>query len=78
MHDNQKHGTNYNMPVYYFTELIAMCLGATPKEVGIDKHYFPATSFAENAVKAPAAPAAEAPTDAAEAQTTKKEEVTAS
>lgn len=50
---NKRMGENYSIPVYYFTELISMCLGATPKEVGITKHYFPATAFAERAVAAP-------------------------
>lgn len=50
---NAKFGTNYNLPVYYFTELISLCLGATPKEVGIDKHYWPATLPAETALTSP-------------------------
>lgn len=88
---NKREGTNYDMPVYYFTELISMCLGATPKEVGIDKHYFPATTFAEKVVQVPAAPDttdADSP-DTAEAKSpasaeersssnTKEEEVVAS
>lgn len=86
---NRIAGTDYDIPVYYFTELISMCLGATPQDVGIDKHYYPACEQAQQAVKAPvAAPAetagdkAEAPADAAAAKAPasaedKKEEVVA-
>lgn len=52
---NRLYGTDYDIPVYYFTELVSMCLGATPKEVGIDKHYYPAIDCALQAVKTPAA-----------------------
>jgi len=41
---------DYEFPVYYFTELLSMCMGATPNEIGIDKHYIPAVASAENAV----------------------------
>lgn len=77
---NRIHGTDYHMPVYYFTELIAMCLGATPKDVGIDKHYFPATTFAENAVKTPPAPevSEETAEDAPASDASKQEEVVTS
>ena len=47
---NKQKGTSYNLPVYYFTELISMCLGATAKDVGVDKHYFPAIDCANNAM----------------------------
>lgn len=56
---NQKYGTDYDIPVYYFTELISMCLGADPKQVGINKHYYPASDAALRAVNAaPASPEA--------------------
>jgi heterodisulfide reductase subunit B2 len=42
---NKKQGTDYNMPVYYFTELLAMSMGASPKEIGLEKHFFPAVSL---------------------------------
>jgi len=58
---NRMAGTDYEFPVYYFTELISMCMGASPKEIGIDKHYFPAVSFAENSLANPAAPEAPEP-----------------
>ena len=44
---NKKNGTNYNMPIYYFTELLAMSMGANPKEVGVQTHFFPALSLME-------------------------------
>lgn len=47
---NRAFGTDYDIPVYYFTELVSMCLGASPQEVGIDKHYYPAVDLALNAV----------------------------
>jgi heterodisulfide reductase subunit B len=49
---NQITGESYELPVYYFTELIALCLGATPKDIGITKHYFPAIEAAERAMQA--------------------------
>lgn len=51
----QKHGAEYNIPVYFFTELLAVAMGANPKELGTDKHFVPAVEFAEKIVKAPAA-----------------------
>ena len=44
---NKKQGTNYNMPVYFFTELLAMSMGANPKEIGVQTHFFPALSLME-------------------------------
>ena len=64
---NRMAGTDYNLPVYYFTELISLCLGATAKEIGLDKHYHPAVAPAEYAVEPPAAPVEEAPAEAAPA-----------
>ena len=61
---NQMAGTNYKLPVYYFTELISMCMGASPKEIGLDKHYFPADTFAKNSLANPVAPEAPAAEDA--------------
>lgn len=67
---NQQTGENYNIPVYYFTELISMCLGARPKDVGITKHYWPAAGPAEQAVQAPA-PVSESEETAAAAESKK-------
>ena len=35
-------GTAYDIPVYQFTELLAMAMGASAKEVGLQKHFYPA------------------------------------
>jgi len=39
---NAKRGTNFNIPVYYFTELMGLSFGYSPKEVGLPKHFVPA------------------------------------
>ena len=33
----------YNIPVYYFTELLAASFGATDTEIGLQRHFHPAT-----------------------------------
>lgn len=48
---NRTNGSDYDIPVYYFTQLLSMCMGASPKDVGIDKHYHPAIARAEQAVR---------------------------
>jgi len=35
----RKFKANYNLPVFYFTQLIGLALGISPKELGIDKHF---------------------------------------
>lgn len=47
---NAKFGTNYQIPVYYFTELMGASFGATLKDLGIDKHFVPAEKQLENAL----------------------------
>ncbi len=42
---NSEHGTDYNMPVYYFTELLALACGATPQQCGIQRHFIPAVDY---------------------------------
>ncbi|MGI6106160.1 MAG: CoB--CoM heterodisulfide reductase iron-sulfur subunit B family protein [Raoultibacter sp.] len=64
---NSLNNTNYQVPVYYFTELISMCLGAKPEEVGIDKHYLPASAMVQKAVDTPP-PAPELDPDSKEAK----------
>ncbi len=39
---NRKMGTAFDMPVYQFTELLAIAMGATAKEIGLEKHFYPA------------------------------------
>jgi heterodisulfide reductase subunit B len=36
---NKKFKANFNLPVFYFTELMALSLGASPKEIGLDRHF---------------------------------------
>ena len=38
---NQEHKTSYQLPVYFFTELLAMAMGATTEQAGIDRHFVP-------------------------------------
>lgn len=39
---NHKMGTAYDIPVYQFTQLLAVAMGASAKEVGLQKHFYPA------------------------------------
>lgn len=78
---NKTTGAGYDIPVYYFTELISMCMGATPQEVGINKHYWPASDCAERAVAPLPTAAEEAEPEKAPAKasaTEEKKEVVAS
>jgi heterodisulfide reductase subunit B len=34
---NRKKNKNYNIPVIYITQLLGLCLGITPKRLGIKK-----------------------------------------
>ena len=42
---NAEFGTEYKMPVYYISQLVAMALGASPKEVAVQKHFVEAQSL---------------------------------
>lgn len=35
----RKFKENYNLPIFYFTQLIGLALGISSKELGIDKHF---------------------------------------
>ena len=35
---NEKFGTNFNIPIFYFTELMGLAFGVEAKEMGIEKH----------------------------------------
>ena len=50
---NKEMGTDYEIPVYYFTELIALCLGANEKQAGLDYHFTDARALAAR-ITAPA------------------------
>lgn len=39
---NKAYHTDFHMPVYFFTQLMGVALGATPEEMAMDKHFFPA------------------------------------
>jgi len=39
---NKLYGEHFDIPVYFFTELLAMAMGASPKQAGINTHYHPA------------------------------------
>jgi len=36
---NSEYGENHRLPIYYISELIALALGASPGEVGLDRHF---------------------------------------
>jgi heterodisulfide reductase subunit B len=46
---NAKKGTNFNIPIYYFTELMALSFGCSGKEVGLSKHFWPAEKLIQEA-----------------------------
>ena len=39
---NKKMGTAFDLPVYQFTELLAIAMGAKAKDIGLEKHFYPA------------------------------------
>ncbi|MDY5662109.1 MAG: CoB--CoM heterodisulfide reductase iron-sulfur subunit B family protein [Coriobacteriales bacterium] len=49
---NSEMGTDYHLPVYYFTELLAMAMGATPDEAGLGYHFEPAAQLAQERIVA--------------------------
>ena len=36
---NAQLGTNFNIPIFHFTELVALSFGYSPKEIGLSKHF---------------------------------------
>jgi heterodisulfide reductase subunit B len=36
---NKEFGTDYQIPVIYYTQLLGLAQGFTPKQMGLDKHY---------------------------------------
>ena len=63
---NKEYGTSYSLPVYYFTELVALALGATPDEAGLTYHFGPADAYALSKLAPRCAPAEESPDAAAD------------
>jgi heterodisulfide reductase subunit B len=41
----------FNIPVYYFTELLGVAMGGSMKQLGIDRHFWPAEDTASAAGK---------------------------
>lgn len=71
---NQEYGTSYNFPVFYFTELMALALGASPEEAGFKYHFGPTSEYTASKLAPKDAPA-EAAADAAPEQTASVKEV---
>lgn len=44
-------GTAYDMPVYQFTQLLAIAMGASAKEIGLHKHFYPALNRIDEALR---------------------------
>ena len=48
---NKNRGTAFNMPVYQFTQLLAVCMGASAKEAGLYRHFYPAYDKLNDALR---------------------------
>ena len=48
---NRKHGTKLNMPVVYYSQLLAVAYGGTAKESGLDGHVIPVKKLEEIVAK---------------------------
>lgn len=44
----------FDLPVYYFTELLGLALGGQPQQLGINKHFWPAAAAAGRVAPTPA------------------------
>ncbi len=55
---NKNFGRKYNIPVFQFTELIAIAMGASAADCGIHQHFFPAFDVINEVVKTGAKKAA--------------------
>ena len=42
---NQKFNTNFNIPIFYFTELMGLAFGIEPKQLGVLKHLTDVSEF---------------------------------
>ena len=47
----KKYNHDYNLPIYYFTELLGLALGIAPKKMGSDRHFVPAMEILEKCEK---------------------------
>lgn len=52
---NRKHGTRLNMPVAYYSQLLAVAYGASPKQAGLDGHVIQPKKLQDIAIKVVAA-----------------------
>ena len=48
---NRRHGTKLNMPVAYYSQLLAVAYGATPRQAGLDGHVIQPKKLQDIAVK---------------------------
>ncbi len=42
---NRSFGTDFQIPVLYYTQLLGLAQGFTPKQMGLDKHYISVQPF---------------------------------
>lgn len=50
-HFNRRHGTKFNMPVMYYSQLMTLAYGGSAKEAALDGHVIRARKLEEIAVK---------------------------
>ena len=43
----------FDIPVYYFTELLAIAMGAKPRTIGLQKHFYPAIKLMNEVLNRP-------------------------
>ena len=47
----QKYGTNYGLPIFYFTQLMGLAFGVPPDELGLHKHFVSADELLSDICK---------------------------
>jgi heterodisulfide reductase subunit B len=45
---NKAYKEKFDLPVYFFTELLAVAMGAAYEESGVSSHFHPATNLLQN------------------------------
>ena len=48
---NMAMGTAFDLPIYQFTQILAISMGASAAEIGLDKHFYPAFSRINDALR---------------------------
>ena len=48
---NMVYGEDFNLPVYFFTELLALAMGASFRKSGVTTHFYPAKKLLKNVLK---------------------------